>query len=164
MAALGGGGARYMVSGVVGAVGGLLAGKYLANTDITWQEPAPASSTPLPGSRSLTSPLSSASRAAKILAWGTPRPPSPGPLVYTNHVLEYDAARKVPRWVAEHLTRDSVNQTKANRKGVQFGRDPALPALFSSDNSDYWGSGPGATWLPRGTTSTARPAWPTPST
>ena len=139
MAALGGGGARYMVSGVVGAVGGLLAGKYLANTDITWQEPAPASSSPLPGSRSLTSPL--ATRAAKILAWGTPRPPSPGPLVYTNHVLEYDAARKVPRWVAEHLTKDSVTQTKANRKGVQFGRDPVLPALFSSDNSDYWGSG-----------------------
>merc|ERR1719354_1148119 len=103
MAGLGGGGSRYMVSGVVGAVGGLLAGRYLgANTDITWQEPAPASSPPLPGSRSLTSPL--APRAAKILAWGTPRPPSPGPLVYSNHVLEYDAARKVPRWVAEHLS------------------------------------------------------------
>ena len=92
MAALGGGGARYMVSGVVGAVGGLLAGKYLSSTDITWQEPA--SSSPLPGSRSLTSPL--ASRAAKILAWGTPRPPITT-MVYTNHVLEYDAARKVPR-------------------------------------------------------------------
>ena len=138
MAAPGGGGARYMVSGVVGAVGGLLAGKYLSSTDITWQEPSPASSAPLPGSRSLTSPL--ASRAAKILAWGTPRPPITT-MVYTNHVLEYDAARKVPRWVAEHLTKDSVSSTKANRKGVQFGRDPTVPALFSSDNSDYWGSG-----------------------
>ena len=127
-----------MVSGVVGAVGGLLAGKYLSSTDITWQEPAPVSSPPLPGSRSLTSPL--ASRAAKILAWGTPRPPITT-MVYTNHVLEYDAARKVPRWVAEHLTKDSVTATKANRKGVQFGRDPTVPALFSSDNSDYWGSG-----------------------
>lgn len=141
MAALGGGGARYLVSGVVGAVGGLLAGKYLGENshqlDVTWEEP------PLPGSRKLTSPLTSttASRAAKILAWGAPRPPSPGPLVYTNHVLEYDGARKVPRWVAEHLTQTSLVQTKANRKGIQFGRDPAVPALFSADNSDYWGSG-----------------------
>ena len=130
MAALGGGGARYLVSGVVGAVGGLLAGKYLGENshqlDVTWEEP------PLPGSRKLTSPLTSttASRAAKILAWGAPRPPSPGPLVYTNHVLEYDGARKVPRWVAEHLTQTSLIQTKANRKGIQFGRDPAVPALF----------------------------------
>ena len=133
-------GPRHLVSGVIGAVGGLLAGKYLNSPDITFQEQT------LP-TKSVTPPIvpptitTSTARAAKILAFGAPRPPLPGPMVYTNHVLEYDSARKVPRWVAEHLTKDNVMQVKANRKGVGFTRDPSVPALFSSDNSDYWGSG-----------------------
>ena len=125
------GGSRQVVAGVVGAVGGLLAGKYFNNADITYQEP--------PGvSKSLISPTT---RAGKILAFGLPRAPTPGPMVYTNHVLDYDSARKVPRWVAEHLTKENVESNVANRKGVNFSRDPSVPSMFSSDNRDYWGSG-----------------------
>jgi len=127
-------GTRHILSGVVGAVGGLLAGKYINSPDVTFQE------APLP-TKNLVQPVQVSGRAAKILAFGAPKVPTQGPMVYTNHVLEYDSARKVPRWVAEHLTKDSVEQSVANRKGVQFSRDPAVPALFSSDNSDYWGSG-----------------------
>ena len=127
---------RHLVTGVVGAVGGLIAGKYFKKPDITYQE------APLP-TKSLISPVNVpvSSRAAKILAYGAPKVPTQGPMIYTNHVLEYDSARKVPRWVAEHLTQDKVSQTVANRKGVQFSADPSVPAMFSSDNSDYWGSG-----------------------
>ena len=140
MASLGGGSGRQVVAGVLGAVGGLLAGKYLNTPDITFREEAAREALP---TRSLAGPgLQTTARAAQILAWGAPRAPvGPGPLVYSNHVLEYDAGRKVPRWVAEHLTRATVGQEVASRKGVSFARDPAVPALFSSDNSDYWGSG-----------------------
>ena len=127
-------GTRHILSGVAGAVGGLLAGKYINSPDVTFQEAT------LP-TKNLVQPIQVTGRAAKILAFGAPKVPTQGPIVYTNHVLEYDSARKVPRWVAEHLTKDSVEQNVANRKGVQFSRDPTVPALFSSDNSDYWGSG-----------------------
>ena len=126
-----------LAGGVGGAVGHLTA-RY-SSPDITYEE-SPPPVQPV-GARTLVQPVSPASRAAQILAFGVPRPPAPGPLVYNNHVLEYDSARKVPRWVAEHLTRQNIEQTVANRKGVKFDRDPSVPAMFSSDNTDYWGSG-----------------------
>ena len=78
---------------MLGAVGGLLAGKYLNTPDITFREEAAREALP---TRSLAGPgLQATARAAQILAWGAPRAPvGPGPLVYSNHVLEYDAGRK----------------------------------------------------------------------
>lgn len=137
-----------VVAAVAGAVG-VVTGRYLSQ-DITYQElslPPPPHPPPPPPStfksfvRPQVSSIAQSSRAGQILAFGLPQPPAPGPIVYTNHVLEYDSARKVPKWVAEHLTRHNVEQVKANRKGVKFDRDPAIPAMFSSDNTDYFGSG-----------------------
>jgi len=124
---------RPVVAAVAGALG-LVTGRYLS-PDITYQETLKTLVKPP------VSPTSQSSRAARILAFGAPRPPTPGPIVYTNHVLEYDSSRKVPKWVAEHLTSQNVHQNLANRKGVKFDRDPDIPSMFSSDNTDYWGSG-----------------------
>ncbi|KAK4313495.1 hypothetical protein Pmani_015157 [Petrolisthes manimaculis] len=57
-----------------------------------------------------------------------------------NHVLEYDCATKIPIWVAEHLTADSL-KGDANRSKSKFKMDPNIPEEFSSQNSDYYGSG-----------------------
>eukprot|EP00092_Neocalanus_flemingeri_P035370 GFUD01038483.1.p1 GENE.GFUD01038483.1~~GFUD01038483.1.p1 ORF type:complete len:414 (+),score=155.40 GFUD01038483.1:69-1310(+) len=127
--------ARHLLGGLAGAAGGLVAGRYIFSQDVTYQEPAP----PLPA-LSVTKPLLS-SRATQILAFGQPAATVPSPLVYRNHVLEYDSARRVPKWVAEHLTKDLVKQEVASRKGVNFSPDPVVPEQFRSTNQDYWGSG-----------------------
>jgi len=124
--------ARQLLAGLTGAAGGVIVTNYLTKQDVTYQEPPAASSI----SKPLLPP-----RASKILAFGQPAPIVPSPLVYRNHVLEYDSARRVPRWVAEHLSRDMVKQEIANRKGVNFSPDPVVPAPFRSTNQDYWGSG-----------------------
>lgn len=122
---------RQVMAGLAGAAGGVLASKYISQ-DVTYQEP--------PASSGLIKPVLPP-RASQILAFGQPSATVPSPLVYRNHVLEYDSARRVPRWVAEHLTRDQVRQEVANRKGVNFSPDPVVPLQFRSTNQDYWGSG-----------------------
>jgi len=125
--------ARQVMAGVVGATGGIFVSNYVNHPqDITYQEP--------PASSSIIKP-SLSPRAAKILAFGHPTTTLPSPIVYSNHVLEYDSARRVPRWVAEHLTKDQVKQEVAKRKGVNFSPDPLVPMQFRSTNQDYWGSG-----------------------
>ncbi|KAJ8010630.1 hypothetical protein DPEC_G00077070 [Dallia pectoralis] len=59
---------------------------------------------------------------------------------YTNHTLSYDQARKTPRWVAEHLSKEKLLGT-ANRKHCKFKPDPSIPELFNAHNADYLGSG-----------------------
>jgi nuclease EXOG len=126
---------RQVMAGVVGAAGGILASNYIHDLqDVTYQEP-PASSSIIKPSPSLSP------RATKILAFGQPSTTLPSPIVYNNHVLEYDSARRVPRWVAEHLTKEQVKQEVAKRKGVNFSADPLVPMQFRSTNQDYWGSG-----------------------
>lgn len=122
---------RQVMAGLAGAAGGVLASKYISQ-DVTYQEP--------PASSGLIKPVLPP-RAAQILAFGQPTATVPSPLVYRNHVLEYDSARRVPKWVAEHLTKDQVRQEVANRKGVNFSPDPVVPLQFRSTNQDYWGSG-----------------------
>jgi len=126
--------ARQVMAGLAGAVGGILASKYISYDiqDVTFQEP--------PASSGVMKPVLP-TRAAQILAFGQPTATMPSPLVYRNHVLEYDSARKVPRWVAEHLTKEQVKQEVANRKGVNFSSDPVVPLQFTSTNMDYRGSG-----------------------
>jgi len=123
---------RQVLAGLTGAAGGLLAGKVIFKPDVTYQE--------LPASASISKPVLQ-SRAAQILAFGQPTATVPSPIVYRNHVLDYDSARRVPKWVAEHLTKDMVKQQVANRKGVNFSPDPLVPTQFTSTNQDYWGSG-----------------------
>ncbi|KAL9953422.1 hypothetical protein ACROYT_G040842 [Oculina patagonica] len=75
----------------------------------------------------------------KLLKYGLPQR-SPDYLRYKNHVLCYDQAKKIPRWVLEHLTRDKV-KGHANRIHSAFKPDLNIPAVFQSNNDDYWDSG-----------------------
>ena len=59
--------------------------------DVTYEEPPPN--------------ILATGRAGEIL-FGAPKEGVSGPLVYKNHVLAYDSARRVSKWVAEHLSRD----------------------------------------------------------
>ncbi|XP_041041156.1 nuclease EXOG, mitochondrial-like [Carcharodon carcharias] len=58
----------------------------------------------------------------------------------TNHVSSYDQAKRTPRWVLEHITKEKVQGT-ADRKHCKFKPDPSVPALFSATNEDYRSSG-----------------------
>lgn len=61
-------------------------------------------------------------------------------LKYTNHLICYDQARKIPIWVTEHLTRDKL-QGEAQREQSHFKPDHNIPAEFQSDNTDFFGTG-----------------------
>ncbi|XP_077159749.1 nuclease EXOG, mitochondrial [Paroedura picta] len=59
---------------------------------------------------------------------------------YTNHALSYDQAKRVPRWVIEHISKQKT-VGNADRKHCKFRPDPSIPPLFSAMNEDYIGSG-----------------------
>lgn len=75
----------------------------------------------------------------KIFKYGLPRR-SPEYMRYKNHVLCYDQAKKTPRWVLEHLTKEKV-KGEADRAHSTFKPDLNIPARFQSNNDDYWDSG-----------------------
>eukprot|EP00088_Acartia_fossae_P055333 TRINITY_DN641_c0_g1_i3.p1 TRINITY_DN641_c0_g1~~TRINITY_DN641_c0_g1_i3.p1 ORF type:complete len:441 (-),score=100.24 TRINITY_DN641_c0_g1_i3:69-1391(-) len=80
-------------------------------------------------------------KTSSILKYGTPSFGVNTIMKYENHVLEYDPVRKVPKWVAEHISEKKAFGSEANRKMSKFDRDPSIPHLFSSDNRDFRGSG-----------------------
>ncbi|XP_063777907.1 nuclease EXOG, mitochondrial isoform X2 [Pseudophryne corroboree] len=59
---------------------------------------------------------------------------------YISHALSYDQAKKIPRWVIEHLTTEKTIGN-ADRKHCKFKPDPNIPQVFSATNEDYWHSG-----------------------
>nr|XP_015209550.1 PREDICTED: nuclease EXOG, mitochondrial [Lepisosteus oculatus] len=59
---------------------------------------------------------------------------------YTNHTLSYDQAKRIPRWVAEHISSAKL-LGKADRKHCKFKPDPSVPPLFTAVNEDYLHSG-----------------------
>ncbi|KAI1242565.1 Nuclease EXOG, partial [Lamprotornis superbus] len=59
---------------------------------------------------------------------------------YTNHALSYDQAKRVPRWVIEHISKQKM-LGDADRKHCKFRPDPNIPLMFSAVNEDYLGSG-----------------------
>ncbi|XP_051872176.1 nuclease EXOG, mitochondrial-like [Pristis pectinata] len=59
---------------------------------------------------------------------------------YTNHVSSYDQAKRTPRWVLEHITKEKVQGT-ATREHCRFKPDPSVPPWFSATNEDYFNSG-----------------------
>ncbi|XP_053456825.1 nuclease EXOG, mitochondrial isoform X2 [Nycticebus coucang] len=59
---------------------------------------------------------------------------------YTNHALSYDQAKRVPRWVLEHISKSKI-MGDADRKHCKFKPDPNIPLIFSAVNEDYFGSG-----------------------
>ena len=75
----------------------------------------------------------------QVLKYGLPQR-SPDCLRYKNHVVCYDRAKKTPRWVMEHLTKDKL-KGNANRAKSTFKPDVNIPVIFQSSNVDYWDSG-----------------------
>ena len=75
----------------------------------------------------------------KVFKYGLPQR-SPEYIRYKNHVLCYDQAKKTPRWVLEHLTKEKV-KGEADRARSTFKRDLNIPDRFQSNNDDYWDSG-----------------------
>ncbi|XP_072032272.1 nuclease EXOG, mitochondrial-like isoform X2 [Amphiura filiformis] len=68
--------------------------------------------------------------------------PDRGPNIrfYSNHALSYDQAKRIPVWVAEHITKyDSIGS--ANRRHSYFKADDNFPSIFAANNSDYKRSG-----------------------
>jgi len=118
-----------LLGGAGGAIGWSLARKI----DITFEEKVEAVEDVSSGA---TDP-----RPGEILKYGAPWEGVGQPLVYKNHIVQYDSSRRVPRWVAEHMTRDTTDKEVATRKGLQFSPDPVVPLNWRSENSDYWGSG-----------------------
>ncbi|XP_053321998.1 nuclease EXOG, mitochondrial [Spea bombifrons] len=59
---------------------------------------------------------------------------------YLNHALSYDQAKKTPRWVIEHLSKDKLDGI-ADRQHCKFKPDPNIPKIFSASNEDYYKSG-----------------------
>ncbi|NXT80431.1 EXOG Nuclease, partial [Zapornia atra] len=59
---------------------------------------------------------------------------------YTNHALSYDQAKRVPRWVIEHISKQKT-LGNADRRHCKFRPDPNIPLMFSAANEDYLGSG-----------------------
>ncbi|XP_030045766.1 nuclease EXOG, mitochondrial [Microcaecilia unicolor] len=59
---------------------------------------------------------------------------------YANHVLSYNQATRVPRWVIEHLSQDKT-VGNANREHCKFKPDPSVPFMFTATNEDYVKSG-----------------------
>lgn len=86
-----------------------------------------------------TFPENSDTEDEKLFKYGLPQR-SPDYLQYKNHALCYDQAKKTPRWVLEHLTRDKV-KGEANRIHSAFKPDLNIPTVFQSNNDDYWDSG-----------------------
>ena len=75
----------------------------------------------------------------QVFKYGLPQR-SPDYMRYKNHVLCYDQAKKTPRWVLEHLTKEKV-KGEADRAKSTFKPDLNIPARFQSNNDDYWDSG-----------------------
>jgi len=61
-------------------------------------------------------------------------------LCRTGYVLSHDGSRKVPRWVAYHMTKELIAGGSVPRSD-DFRADPDLPAGQRSELSDYRGSG-----------------------
>ena len=96
---------RPLLLGGFGGAGTVLLAQYVGRgqeQDITFQENGLSPLVQAPGPQALDS-----GRAGQILQFGAPREGVEGPLVYRNHVLAYDSARRVPKWVVLWATEHS---------------------------------------------------------
>lgn len=59
-----------------------------------------------------------------------------------DYVLSYDRRNRVPNWVVEHLTKDSIKyDPEVGRSKSEFFEDESIHPLFRSSNDDYRRSG-----------------------
>lgn len=86
-----------------------------------------------------TLPGSVPSKVDMFSKYGLPRN-SQQYVFHKNHVVCYDRQRRIPLWVAEHVTKENLKGC-ANRKHSKFLPDPSVPIMFSAQNDDYHKSG-----------------------
>lgn len=67
-------------------------------------------------------------------------PKSPTVLFNESYTVRYNAARKIPEWVLQVLSKDRL-KGNARRETCFFREDPRIPKIFSSSNDDYHKSG-----------------------
>jgi endonuclease G len=69
----------------------------------------------------------------------------PGPVSDTRYRIAYTTSfnrqLRNPNWVAEHLTKEKLNQKNGDRSKSQFTEDESIPALFRARLADYFRSG-----------------------
>lgn len=81
-----------------------------------------------------------AGRVAQIMRFGFPG--LDNIRSHSDFVLSYDRRNRVPHWVFEHLTRESVQKTEGvDRAESKFEEDTSQHPYFRSRNSDYKYSG-----------------------
>jgi len=124
-------GLRTVVLGSLGGVGGVVLARHFL-PDVTYVETS---------NQAQQQQLAETNSLNRILKYGVPSSAVPTLLQYDNHVLEYDPARRVPKWVAEHVSKSKAYGETANRKLANFVQDPQIPIQFSAQNTDFWGSG-----------------------
>lgn len=135
------GGLRSFGLSCLGGVGGFALAKVIY-PDVTYQEnPQAIKDQTLEKENLPTKEFKIENKKSGILKYGAPTSGVSEVLQYNNHVLEYDAVKKVPKWVAEHISKEKAFGSEANRKLARFDKDPNIPALLSSDNRDFRGSG-----------------------
>ncbi|XP_023299636.2 endonuclease G, mitochondrial [Lucilia cuprina] len=80
------------------------------------------------------------SRVSEIMKYGFPSLDSVRS--YSDYVLSYDRRNRVPSWVFEHLTAESIAKNEAvDRAKCDFKPDESIHPYFQSQNSDYRRSG-----------------------
>jgi len=120
-------GLRTIALGGVGGAGGVLIAKYVL-PDLTYSENQKIVPT------EKIDDVVRRNNTSSILKYGIPSCGVSQILEYENHILEYDPSRKVPKWVAEHISQDKAFGSQANRKLSKFDKDPQVPDIFTSHN------------------------------
>ncbi|XP_037091988.1 LOW QUALITY PROTEIN: endonuclease G, mitochondrial-like [Pollicipes pollicipes] len=93
-----------------------------------------------PDVRADQQPAKNAGRVAQIMRFGFPG--LDNVRSQSDYVLSYDRRARVPMWVFEHLTAESVRRNdEVDRAGCEFVADTSIHPYFRADNSDYKGSG-----------------------
>lgn len=81
-----------------------------------------------------------APRVAQIMRFGFPG--LDNVRSHSDYILSYDRRNKVPHWVFEHLTKDSIQKEEGvERSNSDFKEDTSVHPFFRSKNSDYKNSG-----------------------
>ncbi|KAF4665969.1 hypothetical protein FOL47_004339 [Perkinsus chesapeaki] len=62
-------------------------------------------------------------------------------LTRQSYTSSANYATKIPNWVAEAITYNSVTSKNADRKRAAFKADEDVPEMFRASNADYWDSG-----------------------
>jgi len=85
-------------------------------------------------------PVEGAARISQIMRFGFPG--LDNIRSHSDYVLSYDRRNRVPHWVFEHLTKESVNKVEGvDRANCEFQEDKSIHEFHRSKNTDYKLSG-----------------------